>query len=83
MLDGGLGTLLQAAGLKPGELTESWNITQMHGIHNTVDIMSIHNAQKYGFSGESLESRAALYYYVIRAGKALSFSLPPGARAEV
>ncbi len=27
MLDGGLGTLLQAAGLKPGELTESWNIT--------------------------------------------------------
>ncbi|MBR5756637.1 MAG: homocysteine S-methyltransferase family protein, partial [Firmicutes bacterium] len=27
ILDGGLGTLLQAAGLKPGELPETWNIT--------------------------------------------------------
>ena len=26
-LDGGMGTLLQAEGLKPGEHPESWNIT--------------------------------------------------------
>ena len=26
-LDGGLGTLLQAAGLQPGERTEQWNLT--------------------------------------------------------
>ncbi|MBR5473289.1 MAG: homocysteine S-methyltransferase family protein, partial [Clostridia bacterium] len=26
-LDGGMGTLLQANGLKPGELPETWNIT--------------------------------------------------------
>ena len=28
-LDGGMGTLLQANGLKPGELTEMWNITHL------------------------------------------------------
>ena len=26
-LDGGMGTLLQEAGLKPGELPERWNVT--------------------------------------------------------
>ncbi len=34
--DGGMGTLLQDAGLKPGELPESWNITHPQ------DILSIH-----------------------------------------
>ena len=27
ILDGGMGTLLQAAGLKPGELPERWNVS--------------------------------------------------------
>lgn len=27
ILDGGMGTLLQEAGLKPGELPERWNVT--------------------------------------------------------
>ena len=27
ILDGGMGTLLQKAGLAPGELPESWNLT--------------------------------------------------------
>ena len=34
--DGGMGTLLQAEGLKPGELPETWNITHPEtviGIH--------------------------------------------------
>ena len=26
-LDGGMGTLLQEAGMKPGELPEMWNLT--------------------------------------------------------
>ena len=34
--DGGMGTLLQAGGLKPGELPETWNMThpeKITGIH--------------------------------------------------
>jgi len=31
-LDGGMGTLLQAQGLKPGELPERWNITNPEAI---------------------------------------------------
>ena len=37
-LDGGMGTLLQSRGLKPGELPERWNLT-----HPDV-IQSIHQA---------------------------------------
>ncbi len=33
-LDGGMGTLLQAQGLKPGELPERWNITHAEVIKN-------------------------------------------------
>ena len=36
--DGGMGTLLQAKGLKPGELPETWNVT--HG----EEIIGIHQA---------------------------------------
>ncbi|MBQ8816924.1 MAG: homocysteine S-methyltransferase family protein, partial [Lachnospiraceae bacterium] len=36
--DGGMGTLLQARGLKPGELPESWNLTRPE------EIISIHQA---------------------------------------
>ena len=38
ILDGGMGTLLQAQGLKPGELPERWNIT------NSIAITNIHKA---------------------------------------
>lgn len=38
LLDGGMGTLLQEAGLKPGELPERWSLT-----HRS-DIMNIHRA---------------------------------------
>ena len=31
-LDGGMGTLLQAQGLQPGELPERWNITHAEAI---------------------------------------------------
>ena len=31
-LDGGMGTLLQAEGLKPGELPETWNIKKKEKI---------------------------------------------------
>ena len=31
-LDGGMGTLLQAEGLAPGELPERWNITHAENI---------------------------------------------------
>ena len=34
MLDGGMGTLLQARGLKPGELPEWWNITNPDAIRD-------------------------------------------------
>lgn len=37
-LDGGTGTLLQAAGLKPGEATETWNVTHKD------EIIKIHKA---------------------------------------
>ena len=33
-LDGGMGTLLQEAGMKPGELPEMWNITHPEVIVN-------------------------------------------------
>ena len=36
-LDGGMGTLLQARGLQPGEFPERWNITHpdvIKNIHN-------------------------------------------------
>ena len=42
----------------------------------------MHNAQNFGFSGESLESESGVYYYLVRAGKALYFALPPGCSAE-
>ena len=32
LLDGGMGTLLQARGLKPGELPERWNLTHPEAI---------------------------------------------------
>ena len=38
ILDGGLGTLLQQRGLKPGELPELWNITHPE------EIQAIHKA---------------------------------------
>lgn len=37
-LDGGMGTLLQARGLKPGELPESWNLTRPE------ELIAIHKA---------------------------------------
>ena len=37
-LDGGMGTLLQAAGLMPGELPERWNISHAD------EIVKIHRA---------------------------------------
>ena len=45
--DGGMGTLLQAKGLKPGELPETWNVT--HG----EEIIGIHQA--YIEAGSDLE----------------------------
>ena len=36
--DGGMGTLLQAKGLKPGELPETWNVD------HAGDIIGIHQA---------------------------------------
>ena len=38
ILDGGMGTLLQAGGLLPGELPERWNLTHPE------DIIAIHKA---------------------------------------
>ena len=32
--DGGMGTLLQAKGLQPGELPETWNVTHADEIKN-------------------------------------------------
>ncbi len=71
-LDGGMGTLLQSAGLAPGELPERWNLTHpdvIRGIH--ADYFragsNVVNANTFGanllkFSHEELESiiRAAM-----------------------
>lgn len=65
--DGGMGTLLQAAGLKPGELPELWNIThpeEVRRIHTSYmeagsDILLTNtfgaNALKFHDSGCSLK----------------------------
>ena len=37
-LDGGMGTLLQERGLKPGELPETWNLSRPE------DVIEIHKA---------------------------------------
>ena len=34
--DGGMGTLLQAKGLQPGELPETWNVTHADEIKNNI-----------------------------------------------
>ena len=71
-LDGGMGTLLQAKGLKPGELPERWNLTHpgvITGIHKAyydagADVVSTNTfgANPLKFSGEELEAiiKAAL-----------------------
>ena len=38
ILDGGMGTLLQKAGLAPGELPERWNLTHAE------EVVAIHRA---------------------------------------
>lgn len=37
--DGGMGTLLQEKGLKPGELPELWNIERPEAICQTIEII--------------------------------------------
>ena len=39
--DGGLGSLLQARGLKPGELPETWNLSKPE------ELLAIHKAVSY------------------------------------
>ena len=66
ILDGGMGTLLQGAGLRPGELPERWNIShadEVTAIHRAYfDAGSnVVNTNTFGasplkFSGEELEA---------------------------
>ena len=37
-LDGGMGTLLQAEGLKPGEAPESWNLTHPEAVRDVAGL---------------------------------------------
>ncbi len=65
-LDGGIGTLLQERGLKPGELPEKWNLTNpdiITSIHKSyydagsnIVITNTFGANSFKFSDEELES---------------------------
>lgn len=65
-LDGGIGTLLQERGLKPGELPEKWNLTKpdiITSIHKSyydagsnIVITNTFGANSFKFSDEELES---------------------------
>ena len=86
-LDGGMGTLLQAQGLRPGELPERWNLTHpeiITGIHRAYFDAGSHvvNANTFGanslkFSPEELESIVKAALENARAAAAQSTGTQP------
>ena len=63
LLDGGMGTLLQARGLKPGELPERWNLTRPE------DIIGIH--QQYLEAGSNIITANTFGANVLKFGDEL------------
>ena len=59
--DGGMGTLLQEAGLKPGELPELWNV------NNPEPVMKIH--RDYVMAGADIILFLSYYYCLHRLPK--------------
>lgn len=70
ILDGGMGTLLQQAGLTPGELPERWNLThadQVVGIHRAYYEAGSHVVNTNTFGANSLKFSATELDDIVRA----------------
>ncbi len=70
VLDGGMGTLLQAAGLAPGDLPERWNLTHadvIQGIHTDYFNAGSHVVSTNTFGASCLKFSAAELEEIIKA----------------
>ena len=87
ILDGGMGTLLQAAGLRPGELSEDWNLSHpeiVTGVHrayfdagsNVVNTNTF-GANSLKFDADRLEAVVAAAMRNARAAQAQSAGAQP------
>ncbi len=86
-LDGGIGTLLQNAGLKPGELPETWNITHpdiITDIHkayfeagSNIVMANTFGANALKFSGSELEQIVSVAIGNVRSAKAQTKTSAP------
>lgn len=86
--DGGMGTLLQAEGLKPGELPETWNITHadiITDIHkkyiesgSDIILTNTFGANALKFHDESCSLKEIVYKAVEHAKRAVSESQTAG-----
>ena len=72
-LDGGMGTLLQARGLKPGELPETWNLSHpevISGIHRAYYDAGSHVVNTNTFGANSLKFSAGELEEIVKSAVA-------------